>query len=110
MASDDIRQSAFVRVGEWNVRVHIDGGMALGGWLGRLLVAAEHLQFIGYDLGCVSLDALLVLPLPRRDLAFDVHGRSGLEVLACDLRELPVARNAVPFGLLFLLARVLVLP
>ena len=58
----------------------------------------------GDDLGGVLLDAVLVGPLARLQAPFDVDRAALLQVLAGDLGELVVEDDAVPLGLLDLLA------
>src|SRR6185437_5384344 len=73
------------------------------------LARAEHLHGVRDDFGRVLVDAVLVLPLARLEAPFHVDLRALLEVLARDLGELAEEGDAMPFGLLLLLA-VLVLP
>jgi hypothetical protein len=85
---------------------------ARSAWAGRVTAShagAEHLHAVGHDLGGVLVGAVLVLPLARLQAPLDVHLRALFQVLARDLGELPEEGDAVPLGLLLLLA-VLVLP
>src|SRR5205085_807446 len=68
----------------------------------------EHLHLAGDDVGGVALLAVLLV-LAVLDPALDVDLRSLLQVFAGNLAEAPIQRDAMPLGLLLLLA-VLVLP
>src|SRR5262245_43965039 len=71
---------------------------------------AEHLHLVGLDLGRVAVAPFLVLPLACAELALEVDLRALAQVFGRDLRKLVVHHDRVPFGLLALLTRLLVLP
>src|SRR6185436_4423181 len=65
---------------------------------------AEQLHAVGDDFGRKALLPFLVLPFARADAAFDVAGRTFFQILTGDFGELAEERDAVPFGVLLLLA------
>src|SRR6185436_4558298 len=71
---------------------------------------AEHLHAVAHDLGGVAVLAFLVLPLARAQAALDVDLRALLQIFAGDLGQLAAEDDAVPLGLLLLLAARLVIP
>src|SRR5690606_8846968 len=76
--------------------------------------AAQHGELaailLQHDFGRVLLDPVLLV-LAGLQLALDVHGRALLQILLGDLREVLVEDDhAVPLGLFFALARLLVAP
>src|SRR5690606_38796591 len=70
----------------------------------RLALAAEHLHFVGDDVGELLLHPVVARMLAVADPALDVDLRTLAQVLGRDLAQLPEERNAVPFGLFLLLA------
>src|SRR5204862_2200226 len=76
----------------------------------QAFTAAEHLHVGRDDLGRVLFDAVLVLPLARLQPSLHIDRAALLQVLAGDLGELVVEDDAMPLGLLGLVARFLVLP
>lgn len=66
--------------------------------------AAQHLHFIGDDVGGVLLHAVLAGVLVVAQAAFDVDRAALAQVLAGDLAELAEEHHAVPFGALLLVA------
>src|SRR5690606_15235419 len=60
--------------------------------------AAEHLHFVGHDLGEILLHAVLAGVFVVADLSLDVHLRSLAQVLAGDFRELAEEGHPVPLG------------
>jgi len=73
------------------------------------VAAAQQLHAVGDDFRRVLLDAVLVGVLARLQPPLDVDGPALLQVLAGDFRLPPEQHDAVPLGLLLLLAA-LVLP
>src|SRR5437016_12694949 len=86
------------------------GGAAHGSRARPATATAEHLQIVADDLGRIALVSLLILPLARAQAPLDVDLRALAQVLACDLREPPEERHAMPLGALLLLAGLLVAP
>ena len=76
---------------------------------GAAALAAEHLHFIGDDVGGITLDAILLV-FVRAQLALDVYLSTFLQVLAGDFRQAAEEFHPVPFGAFLLLAGLLVLP
>ena len=68
-----------------------------------ILATAEHLHFVGADLGGVLVLAVLVLPFARAQAAFDIDLADIAQILAGDLGELSVEAEAVPLGRLLAL-------
>ena len=101
------RRGAFARRRRRRAVRRAAGSRAIGS--GPAAAAAEQLHAVGDDLGRVALLAFLVLPLARADAAFDVDRRALLQVFARDLGGLAEERDAMPLGVLLLLAA-LVLP
>src|SRR5258706_15920107 len=78
-------------------------------WLARhrlrtAAAAAQKLHAIGYDLSGIFLLPLLVLPFSGSDAAFNIDRRAFLQIFAGDFREFSEERNAMPLGMLLLLA------
>ena len=72
------------------------------------LTATQHLHLLGDDVSRVFLYAILVGVLAGLQAAFNVDRRALFQVLADDFGQAAEERDAVPFGLLFLLAGVAV--
>ena len=67
--------------------------------------AAQHLHFIGNDVGRVALHAVLVGVFAGFDAAFYVHRAAFAQVLACNFGQFAKKADAVPFGLFHHLTR-----
>ena len=73
--------------------------------------ATQHLHLIYANLGAVAvLPALLVGPFAGADAAFHINLRAFAQVLPGNFGQAAVEHQAVPFGVLFGLASLLVAP
>ena len=85
-------------------------GLEIRGAAGGIGATAEHLHFIGHDLGGVAILTVLILPFTRLDLALEIGLGAFLEVLGSDLGQLAEHDDAVPFRAFLHFAGILVLP
>ena len=75
-----------------------------------ILFAAQHLHLIDADFGAVAVLPVLIRPFAGADAAFHINLRAFAQVLPGNFGQAAVEHQAVPFGVLFGLASLLVAP